>query len=83
MGKDYKMNAVETFFSQAKKAEPPKPAGTPEGYVLVKERKSERLQLLIRPNTKKGLQREADREGISVNELINKVLEEYIERRVK
>lgn len=51
----------------------------PKGYRLEKELKSERLQLLIRPTTKQALKERAAKEGISVNDLINRVLEEYTE----
>ena len=52
----------------------------PTGYRLVKEKKSERLQVLIRPNTKDALKKEAAAQGVSVNDLVNIIIEEYIER---
>ena len=47
----------------------------PTGYVLVKEAKTERLQVLIRPTTNKLLSDKAKQKGISKNELINQILE--------
>lgn len=47
----------------------------PKGYVLARESKSERLQLLIRPTTLKKLKKEAAERGISLNELCNRLLE--------
>lgn len=43
------------------------------------ETKSTRVQILIRPATKKALQDEARRRGVSVNELINIILEEHLQ----
>ena len=42
------------------------------------ETKSKRLQLLIKPSTHEKLKSIADQKNISVNELINKILENYI-----
>lgn len=52
----------------------------PKGYRLEKELKSERLQLLIRPTTKQALKDKATKEGVSVNDLINSILDEYTEK---
>lgn len=76
-------NPTETFLSTAEepkeeaKAQDP---AIPEGYKLVKESKSERLQLLIRPTTKKRLKVEAIAQGVSVNDLVSTILEDYLER---
>lgn len=45
------------------------------GLPAIKETKSKRLQLLIRPSTDKALTKEAKRKRISKNELINQILE--------
>lgn len=50
----------------------------PKGYVLTQEPKSQRVQLLIRPTTKQGIKEIAEAEGLSMNELINKILEDYL-----
>lgn len=55
-------------------------AQLPAGYKLVKENKTERMQFLVRPTTKKGLQELAKIKDISINELANIIFEEYIER---
>lgn len=47
----------------------------PKGYRIAKEFKNERMQLLVRPATKEGIMRLAKAQGISMNELINRVLE--------
>lgn len=65
-------------------AAPPKAAADlpiPKGFRLVPEYKSERIQLLVRPATKKAIARAAASQGISMNELINSILEEFIERQ--
>ena len=52
----------------------------PKGYKLAQETKSERLQLLIQPTTKAALKELAAAKSISVNELINMVLKDYINK---
>lgn len=52
----------------------------PAGYKLAKETKSERIQLMVRPSTKKVLKELAFDRRLSLNDLINQILEEYIER---
>ena len=49
-----------------------------KGYRLVREAKSERVQYLIRPTTKEALATIAKDAEISVNELVNRILEEFI-----
>lgn len=53
----------------------------PKGYRLEKELKSERLQLLVRPTTKEEIKKAAKAQGISVNDLINNLLDDYVERQ--
>lgn len=77
-------NPADAFLSVAQE-EPKEEAkaqdpAIPEGYKLVKESKSERLQLLIRPTTKKRLKVEAIAQGVSVNDLVSTILEDYLER---
>ena len=48
-------------------------------YVIAREAKSERLQLLVRPSTKEGLVEIADTADISLNELANRIFEDFIE----
>lgn len=60
------------------------PAGSepPEGYrpnPAYIESKNKRLQSLIQPSTHRALKRIADRRGISVNEVVNIALKEFIE----
>lgn len=50
----------------------------PKGYRIAKEFKNERMQLLVRSATKEGIMRLAKVQGISMNELINRILEMYI-----
>lgn len=51
-----------------------------EAVYRQQERKSERIQLLIRPSLKTALDARATDEGISRNELITQLLEAGIER---
>lgn len=84
MKKNFK-TAAEMFISDAFEEDPTPEAkeelNIPKGYRLAKEYKTERLQLLIRPTTRKGLKMAAEQEEISVNELINNILDEFIERK--
>ena len=52
----------------------------PTGYRIVKENKTERMQFLVRPTAKNYLQEQAKEQGISVNELVNNIFEDYMER---
>lgn len=80
-------NPAEFFISS--KAEAPAPAQTeeatagkaPEGYhanPLYIENKSKRLQLLTKPSTAEKLRAKAQREGRSVNDIVNTILEEAL-----
>lgn len=53
----------------------------PKGYKLVKENKSARMQLLIRPTIKDAIKEEAAAQGLSMNDLVNNIFEEYMERK--
>lgn len=66
-----------------REAEPQEGVRIPKGYKLVQETKSTRLQLLIRPTTKDALKEAAEAQGISLNELINQVLDDYIQGKGK
>jgi predicted HicB family RNase H-like nuclease len=55
----------------------------PKGYKLVKENKSQRMQLLIRPTLKDAIRAEAEAQGLSMNDLVNNIFEEYLERQGK
>ena len=84
--KDFKKTAAEIFISGAGEPQEAQeaPAGPQEDKRAERtgkpvQTKSERLQLLIRPTTKKALQAEAARRHVSVNELINSILEEHLQ----
>lgn len=51
----------------------------PEGMQLVKEYKHVRAQLLMRPTTKNAVRRIAQKNGISFNEMVHRILDEYVE----
>ena len=55
----------------------------PKGYKLVKENKSQRMQLLVRPTLKDAIKAEAAAQGLSMNDLVNNIFEEYLERQGK
>lgn len=72
------------FISTVKEPAKPQESFTvPRGYKLVQESKSARTQILLRPTTKEALRKAAEAQGISLNELINTVLDNYIEGKEK
>ena len=85
--KDFKKNPAEMFISAAEEQqEAPQDAQAagftiPKGYRLVKENKSERMQLLVRPATKEAIKKAAAAQGLSMNDLVNNIFEEYLERQ--
>ncbi len=84
--KDFKKNPAEMFISAAEEPQTdPRQEGftIPKGYRLEKEHKSARMQLLVRPATKEAIKDLADEQGLSMNDLINEILEEYLERKGK
>ena len=80
--KDFKQNVAETFISAAEA--PADPAQQelviPRGYRLAPEPKSIRLQLLVKPTTKAGIKEAAAANGQSMNDLINSILEDYLNK---
>lgn len=91
MAKKSFKNVSEAFISTAQE-EPQAPAATttakaniesielPEGYRIIREQKSARMQLLVRPTTKAGIKRIAAAQGLSINELAGNIFDEFIER---
>lgn len=81
--KDFKKNAAELFISAAEEEPIQQPQteniSIPKGYKLQKESKSARMQLLIRPTTKAAIKKAADEQKISMNDLINQILDKYVE----
>ena len=62
-------------------AEAKRPDKAPEGYKLNPlyiETKSKRLQLLIQPSLHEKLNRKAQAEGTSVNDLVNSILQDAL-----
>lgn len=47
----------------------------PEGYMLVRESKSRRVQLLIRPSIYEGIKEIAKKKGKSINDYVNDLFE--------
>ena len=86
--KDFKKNTAELFISAAEEKEVApvqQEAGVaiPKGYKLVKENKSQRMQLLVRPALKDAIRAEAEAQGLSMNDLVKNIFEEYLERKGK
>lgn len=54
------------------------PFKIPAGYRLVRESKSQRLQLLVTPTVAAELRAAAEKEGWSLNELCNRIFEAYL-----
>lgn len=87
MGKSFRQNPTE-FFLSAAPGEAESSSGTasvestdqiPEPRIR-RETKSKRLQILIRPGTHERLKRLSESRGQSVNDLINEILEDYLNK---
>lgn len=59
------------------------PAPEPTTQAPIRETKSRRLQLLVRPSTYKALAKEARKKRKSVNEIANRIFEEYLKEAQK
>lgn len=80
--KGFKTSVAADFISSAAEPQPAAEGFTiPEGYTLRKESKTARLQLLVRPTTKERMRKLAAAQGISLNELVNQIFDEYVEER--
>lgn len=82
MKKDFK-SAADAFLTpeQPEREMPDLPEfQVPAGYKLVKESKTQRLQLLVSPTMRANLKTAAMLEGISLNELCNRLFEEYLHK---
>ena len=81
--KSFTNPAMQFITAPEERAQQAEPEGLeiPKGYRLVKENKSARLQLLVRPGIKEELKRIADARGQSMNDLANEILQEYTERQ--
>lgn len=74
---DFKGQA-DTFLKSEKKTAPTPEIEVPTGYTLARESKTKRLNLLIRPSVFVKLQEKAKLQGSSVNDYINRLIEEDI-----
>ena len=82
--KNFKTNPAMQFISATEEPEAPKAQEgfvVPKGYRLEREVKSVRMQLLVRPTTKDAIKNAAAAQGLSMNDLVNQILDEYIERQ--
>lgn len=71
----------QAIIDAALKAEPPQ---IPEGYKLVPiEKKTQRVQLVLRPSLVQRAKDYAKYEGLSFNELCNMAIEDYLNRMDK
>lgn len=91
-GKNYKIAAknfittpepeeVQAGSGTTPAADPGETLQAPKGYKLVPETKDARIQLLLKPSIKEGLRRAAHEEYTSINNLVNDILQEWLERR--
>ena len=53
------------------------------GYTMgwISEKKTERMQLLVKPSIKAAIKKAAEDKGLSMNDLISQIFEEYLERQ--
>lgn len=52
----------------------------PEGYMLVPETKSVRMQLLIKPEIKNGIKKAAAQRDTSMNDLLNTIMYDFLKQ---
>lgn len=71
-----RVDEIETLFEEA-----PKPIAQRLELKFVPERKSDRMQLLVRPSSRDALKRIADEKNTSVNDLVNSIVETYIDKK--
>jgi hypothetical protein len=78
-------NPTGLFISQAQPTEERNTENfkVPEGYKLVRESKNKRLQLLVTPTIDENLRNRAVEESTSLNELCNRIFEEYLKGESK
>lgn len=78
-----KFTAAEDFFtSPAPEETNLETYNVPKGYQLKPLPRSARVQILVTQELKDNMKAIAIREGISVNELINKVMSEYVSNNI-
>ena len=80
--KSFKNNPAMSFISAAETEqaeEAQQGFSVPKGYRLMPICKTERMQLLVTPELKLAVKRAAAAQGISMNELINNVMADYLE----
>ena len=76
--------SIEKVEGKARKSTPKKgnePRAKQERTLQGRERRSHRLQVLLTPSLYAGIKNVADEEGLKVNELINIILQDFIETR--
>ena len=78
-GKETFENPAELFAGQLEGTDP-EAVNIPEGYRLVRESKSKRLQLLVTPTIAENLKAIALLRKCSVNELCNRIFDEYMRK---
>lgn len=74
---------LNTDLEKTPKEEAPKELKKVKGYVIDPkyyiETKSQRVQILLRPSTLKEVKKVAKKEKTSMNEIINRAIEKYLE----
>lgn len=91
MGRYKSSNSAATFFVKDEKAKEKKQSAQTQKTdfsedfkqdpVVIRETKSERLHLLVYPSLKRELKKCADQQGLTLNDLVNKILKRYMEGR--
>lgn len=78
-----KKTELNTDLEKTPKEEAPKELKKVKGYVIDPkyyiETKSQRVQILLRPSTLKEVKKLAKKEKTSMNEIINRAVEKYLE----
>lgn len=79
-GKSYEINEERGYYFIERRDELENLFETPRLELqFITEKKTDRMQLLIRPSSRDALKKIADEKATSVNDLVNKIVENYID----
>lgn len=79
MAKKNFSSAAEAFISKPAAPAAPAEFEVPAGMQLIPEYRTARMQLLVPARVKQGMTVAAKRQGLSVNELANRLFVEFLE----
>lgn len=83
MTKDYKStlneDTVASFMGKRVEQQPADNEKIKPGWHMAQDAKTERCQIVLRPLTKQGIKAAAVANGVSFNEMVHNILDQYLE----